>query len=179
MVSGRLKRILFFLFAVLAVIGVSKCQIVESTWHRSDNVMERKRSHYSEEFTAAELKDFMRLWPEFNELGMLNGAELWNLEMHPSNILTWKMRMWFAYRHWDLDRFFYVRERLLSCLEEIKARRMAEDIIEVLSERDDDLAMQMIELQQQIIKAQKISDNELLLITSREDEIKELFKQYP
>lgn len=179
MVSYSLKRTLFLVIGIFCIVMVTKCQVAEITWHRAGEIMEQKRGKYTPGISVSELDGFIRLWPEFNELGMLRDVEILNLEMKPSDVLTWKMRIWFAYRHWDAERFFYVRERILLCMREIQERQVAKDIIEYLKERDDDLAKQMIRLHENRIKAQKITDQELLLISSREGILKQLFKQYP
>lgn len=177
MVKQDIKRYFILGLCALAIIAVARCQVVETTWNRAGGIMAEKRSHYGSQISAEELDEFIKRWPEFNELGLLDNIDLSKAKV--SDILTWKMRIWFVYRHWDAERFFYVRSHVLNLLEEIKVRHEAESIISHLQNRKDDLAQQMINLQKKRIKAQKISPNELLLLSSREKELNKMFKQYP
>ena len=177
MVKWNFKHYLPLCLCILAIIAVARCQVVETSWNRAGGIMAEKRSHYRPQISADELDDFIKRWPEFNELGLMDNVNLSNSEV--SDILNWKMRVWFVYRHWDAERFFYVRSRTLWLLEEMKVRHEAEGIISHLQNRKDDLALQMINLQKKRIKAQKISPNELLLLSSREKELNRMFKQYP
>ncbi|MBQ8481517.1 MAG: hypothetical protein IJ532_03180 [Alphaproteobacteria bacterium] len=177
MVKQNVRHYLTLGFCILAIVAVAKCQVVETTWHRAGGIMAEKRSHYRPQISAAELDEFTKRWPEFNELGLLDDIDLSKSKV--SDVLTWKMRIWFVYRHWDAERFFYVRSRLLHLLNEIKVRREAESIIKHLQDREDSVALQMINLQKKRIKAQKISSDELLLLSSREKELNRMFKQYP
>ncbi|MBR1601290.1 MAG: hypothetical protein IJ677_06900 [Alphaproteobacteria bacterium] len=177
MVKHNFKQHLPLILGVLAIITVVKCQVVETSWHRADGIMSEKRSNYREQISADELNEFMKRWPEFNELGLLKDIDLSRMKV--SETLSWKMRWWFVYRHWDAERFFYVYSRLLKLMEELKVRREAESIIKHLSSRKDDLALQMIKLQKKRIRAQGMSANELLLVSSHEKELNKMFKQYP
>lgn len=177
MVKHNFKQYLPLILSVLAIIAVARCQVAETTWHRAGGIMAEKRSNYKPQISAEELDEFIKRWPEFNELGLLDNIDLSKAKV--SEILNWKMRLWFVYRHWDAERFFYVHSRLTELLKEMKVRSEAESIIKHLNNRKDDLALQMINLQKKRIKAQKISHNELLLLSSREKELNRMFKQYP
>lgn len=179
MVKANVRQTAYFIIGVMAIISVAKCHMVETSWHRAGDIMEEKRSRYTEEITLEELNWFIKTWPEFNELNMLKDIDRVNLENRISDELTLKMRIWFVYRHWDAERFFYVRSRLVSLLEEIKERREAQNIIAQLKNREDDVAGQMINLQNKRIRKQKISKNELLMLKAHEEELIQMFKQYP
>lgn len=179
MVNPNFKQSVFFIIGVLAIIAVSRCQMVETTWHRSGDIMSEKRSRYTEEISLEELNDFMKRWPEFNEMNMLDGVDRTNVEDKISKALTWKMRIWFVYRHWDAERFFYVYSRLLTLLEELNVRREAQNIINHLYGRKDSLSQQMIDLQNKRIQKLQMSSKELLMLSARENELREMFKQYP
>ena len=179
MVKANVKQTVYFIIGVLAIVAVAKCQMVETSWHRAGDIMEDKRSRYTKEITLEELNWFIKTWPEFNELKMLKGIDRVNLENRISDEMTLKMRVWFVYRHWDAERFFYVRSRLVSLLDEITERREAKNIIAQLKNREDDVAGQMIKLQNKRIRMQKISENELLMLTAHEEELRQMFKQYP
>lgn len=177
MVSVSTKRKICLIAGILAIIAVAKCQMVETTWHRNQSVMAEKRSNYTVEISHDELEAFTKDWPEFNKFGLLKGISI-EKDGNPDAI-TWKMRIWFVYRRWDALRFFYVRNRLLTSLDEISVRREAENIIEQLKNRTDNLALQMIDYQKRRINSQKITKDELLMLSSQEDELREMFKQYP
>lgn len=179
MVNPRLRQPLFFICGLLAIVAVARCQMVETTWHRSGDIMSEKRSRYTKELNLEEVNDFVKRWPEFNELKMLDGVDMTNIETKLADVLTWKMRIWFMYRHWDAERFFYVHNRLVALLEEVKVRREAQNIIKHLTGRKDALALQMINLQKKRIESQQITKNELLMINAREAELQKMFKQYP
>lgn len=179
MVNHNLRQAVLFICGIVAIISVARCQMVETTWDRAGNIMAEKRSRYTKELSVEELNDFIKCWPEFNELKMLDGVDLTNIETKISDVLTWKMRIWFAYRHWDAERFFYVHERIVSLLEEIRVRREAKNLIAHLQGRKDELSQQMIDLQNKRIRAQKISHKELLMLSAREKELREMFRQYP
>lgn len=177
MVKTKTKKIIVFSAAALALLAVARCETVETAMDRAGSIMKIKRSAYTEEIPAKELRDFMKWWPDFNELQMVKGADL--TTKRPSQHLSWKMRLWFTYHHWDAERFFYVHERLVSILEELKIRRDAESVIASLEGRKDDAAKRMRELQQKRIDSQHISENEMLLVTFYESKLREMFKKYP
>lgn len=179
MVNHNLKQAVLFICGIAAIISVVRCQMVETTWDRAGGIMAEKRSRYTPELSVEELNDFIKSWPEFNELKMLDGVDLTNVETKTSDVLTWKMRIWFAYRYWDAERFFYVHDRILYLLEELRVRREAKNIISQLRNRKDDLAQQMVDLQNKRIKSQRISQKELLMLSARENELREMFRQYP
>ena len=179
MVKSNIKPTLYFVAGILAIISVAKCQMVETTWHRAGDIMEEKRSRYTPEITVEELNWFIKTWPEFNELHMLDGIDRVSLENNIADEMTLKMRVWFVYRYWDAERFFYVRSRLVELLNEIKERRDAQSVISQLRGRKDDLSLQMINLQNKRINQQKISNNELLMLKAHEEELRQMFKQYP
>ena len=177
MVSISTKRKIYLITGILAIIAVAKCQMVETTWHRNQAVMAEKRNNYTVEISHDELNAFTKDWPEFNKLGLLKGVNIGS-DGNP-DVFTWKMRIWLVYRHWDAKRFFYVRKRLLNSLEEISVRHEAENIIKQLKERSDSLALQMIDYQNKRINSQEITKDELLMFSSQEDNLREMFKQYP
>jgi len=177
MVSVSIKRKIYLIAGILAIIAVAKCQMVETTWHRNKSVMEEKRNNYTVEVSLDELNAFTKDWPEFSKLGLLKGVDIGS-DGNP-DVFTWKMRIWFVYRHWDALRFFYVRKRLLNSLEEMSIRREAENIIEQMKNRNDSLALQMIDYQNRRINSQEITRDELLMLSSQEDNLREMFKQYP
>ena len=179
MVKHGIKHGVCFIIGVLAIISVARCQMVETSWHRAGGIMEEKRSHYTEEINLEELNWFIKTWPEFNELNMFEGVDRLNLANKLSDELTLKMRIWFVYRHWDAERFFYVQSRLEKLLKEVKERREAQNIIAQLKDRKDDVSMQMTDLQNKRIRGQTISNNELLMLRARENELQQMFKQYP
>lgn len=183
MVSHNTKQVLYFLIGVWAIISVSKCQVVETTMDRADKTMTAKRSLYKTEVLPEEFEYFVKCWPEFSKLGL--SGEVHFSEETLKEKLNWKMRIWFAYRYWDANRFFYVRKRLLSLLDEIKVRREALNIIAQLKGRKEDdkalqmINLQMIDLQRKRIKSLQITSGELKILLPREGELREMFKQYP
>lgn len=177
MVMQNMKRIVAFVCAILIIIVVTKCQTTETSWHRADSAISAKRDKYTKDISPEELRGFIKYWPEFYKLGLQKDVDFSSQNL--SKNLTWKAKIWFVYHHWESQRFFYVRQRIIKLLEEIKVRREAQNIITHLQKNNETVASQMIELQKKRIMAQDITPNELIMLSSKERELREMFKQYP
>jgi len=177
MVKQNIRRVMAFVCAAIIIAVISKCQTVETSWHRADNAISTKRDKYTKDISLEELNTFIKHWPEFSKLVLKNNIDL--SAQNASQNLNWKMKLWFIYHHWEAQRFFYVRQRLIKLLEEIKVRREAQNIIAHLQKNKEVVASQMIELQKKRIQSQDITPNELVMLTSKENELRKMFKQYP
>lgn len=179
MVKVNLRRTAYFLLCLLLIIFVCRLELVHTAWEKAGEALSAKRTWYSSELSAKEIQSFMRLWPEFNELKLSGDKNISYLAELPSQSVNWKAKVWFTYNQWDIDRFFYVQQRLIYLLQAVEIRRNALGIIAQLEGREDELAQQMIQLQEDRIRGQEMAFKELLIVSAKEKELKELFKQYP
>jgi hypothetical protein len=138
--------------------------------------MARKRAAYELEITPAEISAFVRLWPEFKQLGLDKDFNVSYMVLLPSEAADWKRKLWFRYHQWDADRFFYVQQRIGYLLQAIEIRRDAQNILDSLSGRYDELSEQLCELQRLRIKSATMSFAEMLAVSSREEQLRELLK---
>lgn len=67
---NRKKRLIWGGVCLLLLFSVFKCQISESVWERSNAEILAKKQNYKAEISKEELDDFIRLWPQFKELGL-------------------------------------------------------------------------------------------------------------
>ena len=179
MVKQGVSRTLYFVLGLLAIFAVSRCNVAEYSWERNPEIMAQKRTVYTKEIAADEFNSFTRLWPEFSKLGLSRGVELSDNTDNIANKLNWKARLWFLYHRWDAGRFFYVHERIEYILQALEIQREATKIIEMVTGRKDELAKETIKIQKQRINAFSVSDSEKLMVSSNEDNLRQLFKQYP
>ena len=176
MVEHSLKKTLFLLIGVIAIIAVCRCHLGESPLAQYDRIMDKKRANYGVEITPAEVSSFMRLWPEFKKLGLDKDFNVWYLTALPEDAADWKRKLWFRYHHWDANRFFYVQQRIGYLLQAIEIRRDAQNILDSLANRKDPLSEQLKDLQRLRIKVATMSFSELLSVSSRENQLRELLK---
>ena len=167
---------MMLLVVVIAIILVCRCQLGESPMAQYERIMGQKRASYGVEITPAEVSSFMRLWPEFKKLGLDKDFNIWYLTALPSEAADWKRKLWFRYHHWDANRFFYVQQRIGYLLQAIEIRRDAQNILDDLADRKDALSEQLKELQRMRIKAATMSFSELMSVSSRENQLRELLK---
>ena len=177
MVKQGLKETMLFVIGIVAIVSVCRCQLGEYPMARYERIIAQKRMHYTTEITKEEIDGFARLWPEFQKLGLDKDFNVSYMAVLPEEAMDWKRKLWFLYHHWDANRFFYVQQRIGYLLQAIEIRRNAQAILDVLADRHSDLDEQMKELQRKRISAAEISFSELLIVSSREQELRELLKQ--
>ena len=176
MVKEELRRKMFLVLGLVLIFAVCRCQVSYNPFERYNNIMAHKRAAYSTNLKAAEVNDFLRLWPKYKELGFDKELAVPYLTVLPDAALNWKQRLWFHYNYWDANRFFYVQQRLTYLLQVLETRRDAKTTIELCSDMEDEIAMDMIELQKRRLDAGDIASSELLLVSSKEKELRELLK---
>ena len=176
MVGRGLKQTMLFVLGIVAIIFVCRFQLGEHPSQQYERIMNRKRAAYGLEITPAEISGFARLWPEFKQLGFDKDFNVSYMAILPSEAVDWKRKLWFRYHHWDADRFFYVQQRISYLLQALEIRREAQSILDSLDERYDALAEQLRELQRMRIKSASMSFAELLVVSSRENQLRELLK---
>jgi hypothetical protein len=123
-----------------------------------------------------ELNDFIKIWPEFKELNLMKTENVSYNTVSQEDLLDWKAGIWFLYHRWDAERFFYVRQRVLSALQAIEVRNTAYSFITMLQNKKDGLSAKMIELQKQRIGADEFEDDEIGLIQKNEKILRSIFE---
>jgi len=179
MVRSKILRCLFLVWSAVFIIFILQCHISETVWFSSQKELREQKKYYTAEISAKELDTFIRYWPEYNKLALAQDMNISYKTELPSRFSDWKTRMWFVYHHLDINRFFYVQQRVISLLRTIETRRRAEALIEEFAASKKKIAIEMVDLQKKILKAEKIDDIEFLIVSAREEKLKELFRQYP
>ena len=179
MVDSKILHRLLFVWSAVLLIVIWQIPVSETVWFSANREIKEQRRHYTAEITAKELDDFIRYWPEYTNFYSPQHINASYKTELPSHYLDWKTRIWFVYHHLDINRFFYVRQRASSLLQILETRKRAEALINELSARNEKVAIEMVDLQKKILRAEKIDEVEFLIISSREEKLRELFRQYP
>ena len=101
-ILNRRRWLILTLFACL-IVFVLKCQVSEPGWERSNIEISLKQQNYTAEITAEELDEFIKLWPQFKELGFADDLIVSYRIDRPSKFIDWKSKIWFVYHKWDVD----------------------------------------------------------------------------
>ena len=173
-ILNRRRWLILTLFACL-IVFVLKCQVSEPGWERSNIEISLKQQNYTAEITAEELDEFIKLWPQFKELGFADDLIVSYRIDRPSKFIDWKSKIWFVYHKWDADRFFYVQQRTAALLFALNVRRDAVALMDMLYDRPEQVAQQMFEVQELRSKVGDEDLNDLKLVESREAILKKLF----
>lgn len=176
MVGRGLKQTMLFVLGIVAIIFVIRFQLGEMPTEHYERVMSQKRSNYGMEVTPAEVSSFVRLWPEFKQLGLADNFNVSYMVVPPEEAIDWKRKLWFRCHYWDANRFFYVQQRIDYLLKAIEIRRDAQNVLDDLAGRNDTLSRQLKDLQRLRIKAASMSFSELVAVSSRENLLREILK---
>ena len=178
MVKRSLNDWALFVIGLVAIVGVLNCHVAETSWVRYEKEVARKRPLYREEVTETEVEELARLWPKFLQEPF---AQDMMVSYHTESVrdaLTWRIKMWFRYCHWDANRFFYVQQRIVEILKELELRNNARAVIKLLSARINDPAVaEMIKVQKQRLKQKTYSEAELKIIEDRQEKLRKIFLQ--
>ena len=177
MVRDDLRHLMLWVIACVLVIQLSQCHITESSWKRHTDVIAQKKQQERPELNAAEIREFIKLWPQFNQLHL--NKEAYTSYSVEKQELDWLSKIWFVYHQWDADRFSYVYKRLNDLLKAVEVRRHSQAIIKQLSSRADDISREMVKTHKRRIDELQLDDAEAQLIEDNETELKKLFKMYP
>ena len=177
MVMSFWKRLAWLIIGIILILYVAKCQVTETVWKQANREISAKQQDYTTEITETELNDFIKLFPQYKELGFDDGLTVSYQVARPSKWLDWKSKIWFVYHQWDADRFFYVQQRIAALLFTLSIRRNAKALIKQLAAWPESSAVQqMLELQKQRSEAGEGGVTELQLIEQKEEILKKLFK---
>lgn len=173
---NRKKRLIWGGVCLLLLFSVFKCQISESVWERSNAEILAKKQNYKAEISKEELDDFIRLWPQFKELGLADDLIVSYEVDRPSKFIDWKSKIWFVYHKWDADRFFYVQQRTTALLYILSVRRNAKALVTQLQNRENEASKQMLAIQEQRSRIGEEDLPELSLVAEKENVLKKLFE---
>ncbi len=177
MVRDDLRHLMLWVIAIVLIIQLSKCHITEISWTRHMDVISQKKQQERPELNEAEIRDFIKLWPQFNQLHL--NKEVYSSYSVEKEELDWPSKLWFVYHQWDVERFSYVYKRLNDLLKAVEIQRHSQAIINQLSKRADDISREMIKTHQRRIDELHLDAAETQLIEDNEAELKKLFKLYP
>lgn len=174
MVKSSLWRYALLIWSMVLLFFVLQCHVSDTQWSLSKNDIARRKALYTDALSVEEVEHFMTSWPEFKELGFSEYTSQ-NTPLISAQKINWSAQIWFVYHRWDAERFFYVKQRIVEIMEEIKRRELAESLIEALEKTPDSPGVQaMIELQNKILENDKYSVSELLIIKSRQNKLKKM-----
>ena len=177
MVKNQLRDLMLWVIAAVLVIELSKCHVAEIAWERHTAAIEMKKTQARTELSTAEIEDFIRLWPQFNELNL--NKEAYSSYSVEKEELDLPSKIWFVYHQWDDARFSYVYRRLKDLMKAIGEKHHAEAVIKQLKGRTDEISVEMIKAQQRRLKELNLDAEEAARVEAKEDELKKLFKMYP
>jgi broad specificity phosphatase PhoE len=172
----KYRRRICLAAVILCFLVVTKCNVTHTVWYKSKMDILAKRNQYTPKISEEELNDFIKIWPEFKELNLMKTEDVSYNTVSQEDLLDWKAGIWFLYHHWDAERFFYVRQRVLSALQAIEVRNTAYSFITMLQNKKDGLSAKMIELQKQRIGADEFEDDEIGLIQKNEKILRSIFE---
>lgn len=169
-------KTIILILAILGLYDVATCSIMLYPEHRvKDNLK------YSRAISAEELDSFLPVWKDFmveyaDSAGI---SEISLTQKLPSEALSPQMKRWLKKKDWDVNRFFFVEQRLHDIVNYVYIKRHAKDVIEVMTaalKTEKNPAMKeniknVIASQQEILDNKKINNPETLLIENRLDEI--------
>lgn len=171
-----LEFIAGWIVSVIAIYNVLHIQLVEINWTKNLSEISEQKKNYKSEINAQEVDDFVRLWPEFKKFGLADGLfESYNIESKLDDI-DFTTKMWFVYHKTDIDRFFYIQDRISSIRQIIKLKKHAIGLMVQLKKRSDDISKQMYAKQEAICNDNAgFSTAEFNIVASKDIIFKQLF----
>lgn len=177
MVGDNLSKTMFLVLGWVAIAGVLKIDVAETSWHRYYKTVTAKRPYYQETVTEVEVREIIKLWPRFMAQPF---AKDMAVSAHVDSILNnmdWRAKYWFMRACWDANRFFYVQQRIVSLLKYLQVRRSALAIIKQMSyRRNDPTAREMIKAQQKRLTKESFSQAEIEIAEKYEETLKKIFQ---
>lgn len=178
MVKEQLKTLMLWVIAVVVLLQTAQCHIVQTLWSEHQKEISRKSNEANSVLTAEEVDDFMLLWPQYKDLN-LKALPSKSLSVAGKQTIDWKTKIWFVYHRQDIERFFYVQQRLAELLRQIDIKRNAVAVIKQMNGRQDELSSDMAQQYQRRLNAIQIDEKEIEIIMEREEALKQLFRLYP
>ena len=129
-----LDKIFWRIVCVLILMFAFNIKVVNLSSDQAKNVLDYKREHYTKELNEYELNDFIKLYPKFKSEEIFKNKDIDAIAENPEDA-DWITKRWFNYQTWDIQRFFYVKNRCVEALEIIKKQKTASGFISQLENR--------------------------------------------
>ncbi len=130
-----------------------------------------------------EMKEFLTVWSEYIYSGTSRKMSL-KLSLSDKEIPT-ELKKWLKKHGWkDVDRFFYVEQRLASVVKSVYLQKHAESTIKVLErqlgeEKNEQVAnniRKVISEQKKMTKVENVSQQEIDMVKPNVDKIREILE---
>lgn len=129
-----LDKIFWRIVCVLILMFAFNIKIVDLSSDQAKNILDYKREHYTKELNEYELSEFIKLYPKFKSEEIFKNKDIDAIAENPEDA-DWITKRWFNYQAWDIQRFFYVKNRSIEALEIIKKQKEASGFISQLENR--------------------------------------------
>ena len=172
------KKFIKTIILILSIIGlydVATCSVMLYPEHKI------KQGFNGGAISEKELDEFLPVWSKFIKKYADNAgvSEVSLTQKLPSEALPLKIKIWLKANGWDVNRFFYVEQRLRDDVNYIYIKRHSADVIEVMSKAMEneknpnsrENIKNVISMQKEIIDSPKLNTPEMLLIERRLDDI--------
>ena len=165
-----------FVLAIIGLYNVATCSIMLYPEPKNYNFF-----RYSGPITEEELQSFLPVWEKFVEKYADNAgiSEISLTQGLPAEIMPLGMKLWLRNQNWDINRFFYVEQRLHDVVNYVYLKRHAKEVIEVMEsayERESNKDMRenicnVIAIQEELLNNKKANNSETLIIEKHLNEI--------
>lgn len=126
-----------------------------------------------------EMESFLKIWSEYlhEDISEIGISQLSIGEGGLSAKLPKRVIAWFTKRSWNVDRFFYVEQRMKSIVKASILKKQSVNNIKLLEElkKNDAQAVpgieRLIKEQEEAYKVEQVSNEEIAMVTSRLKEI--------
>ena len=120
----------------------------------------------AEVITPKEVNAFLDVWPEFLQTNAANGeaSQLSLANGKASEVLSPSLKRWFEVKGWDVDRFFYVEQRLRAIIKTEMLLSNIQNNKKLLEKGRDSNLKNIINEQERQVNAEKVSTEELEMI---------------
>ncbi len=119
----------------------------------------------AEQLTPNEINAFLELWPEYLQTNA-SKSEPQQISLttgYPSEKYSPQLRRWFEYKKWNIDRFFYVEQRLKAI---VKTEMLLNNISanKKMAAQGERNLHPIIAEQEKRVGAEKVTDEELEMV---------------
>lgn len=185
MQKAQIKRYVILIVAVLVLIKVFSCRLVDYQTEGFKKTCPPLAT--AEVVSADELAAFLPLWSEYVSSGLDETvpADISLLSGNFSDHLPWKLKWWLERNCWTAERFYYVAQRLQTIVQAVYLKQHTDAVKEVLSaqmagETDQDRVasyQEMIAMQDKIANIEAVSAQELKMVAGQVAQIEQLLNK--
>ncbi len=178
----KIKRLSVLLLACLLLAKVLSGRLVDYSLPEVPSRCPPMQS--TKEISADELSHFLKTWTAYfeNKIDLDEPDKVSLSTDKPSQKASWRAKMFFDHNCWDMDRFFYVEQRVRSIVNTVYLKKHTVGVIEVLHQlmaQEGDQAkraayQEMINMQEMIANIEHVSDDEVNMVKGREEKIREI-----